>query len=370
VGARLSGADRELAFVGRIAPAEATLAGDAHAQASVALDALERALSARGLGLADLLRLRLFLADRGELPAVERALSARLGSERPATSVVELPASADTGSSRPRPAVSLDAVAAPGARADRRLAERSARLGPWVFLGAVSAREPTALFARVTELLAEQSAGLGDVVKVGLWLGFPMRDYGPLARVRAGLTATTGLLPASAGVQAGRAGLAGELIACEAIAYAPAHARPNASPAPGRPDAPSATPDLAAPASSQPPSPAPSRLASFYTDMRAAGGHVFTSGEVADGPGSAGEQAAETYARLRAHLAAADTSPAAVLHQTVFVRRAGGGEAVEEAARAFYGPGARPPTTLLTVADLGFAPGREVEIELIARTGG
>jgi enamine deaminase RidA (YjgF/YER057c/UK114 family) len=259
-------------------------------------------------------------------------------------SIVELPPS---NAVKPSVTVTLDAVAAAGAREGRRVGPHSVRFGPWVFLGAVPAADPRALFAQMDEHLREQGVRLRDVVKVDGWLTFPMADYGPLGEARSALISEAGLLPASAAVQVGRVGSGGERLAFEAIAFAPEdHDRESQHEA-------------------------ISRLADFYVDARAAGGYVFTSGEVPDGRGSPAEQAREIYERLRAHLAAHGATPADVLQQTVFVRAGKDAQSsaiVTEAARAFYGAGATPPpTTLLPVADFGFRPGCAVEIELIAR---
>ena len=189
-------------------------------------------------------------------------------------------------------------MAAPGARERRRLGPQSARLGPWVFLGAVPATDPRALFAQMEERLREQGARLCDVVKVGGWLTFTMSEYGRLGQTRSTLVAEAGLLPASAAVQVGRVGRGGERLAFEAIAFVPEDRADTAPPTPA----------------------ATSRLADFYLDARAAGGYVFTSGEVPDGRGSLAEQAREIYERLHAHLAAHGATPADVLQQTIFVR--------------------------------------------------
>jgi enamine deaminase RidA (YjgF/YER057c/UK114 family) len=157
-------------------------------------------------------------------------------------------------------------------------------------------------------------------------------------------------MPASAGVQVARVGAGEELLSLEAIAFAPEDRAENAR-GDGSP-------------------PQPSRLARFYADARAAGGYVFTSGEVPDGRGSVRAQAREVYERLRSHLAAHRASPADVIHQTVFVRRAGDGDAVAEAGRVFFGADTLPPTTLLSVADIGFHPGCGVEIQLVASADG
>ena len=377
----------ELIFIGQIAP-DPTVGEDVVAQARSALSRLTVALTEQGLALEDLLRLRLFVRDLDELPEIEDAIDACIDSQRPAVSVVELPGdSAERGV-----ALTLDAVAAPGACERRRLCPHSARFGPWVFLGAVTAPEPRrdllheqrilqesrALFAHVAELLQAQGAALRDVVKVGGWLTFPVRDYGPLGETRSALVRAAGLLPASAAVQVGRVGTGGEHLAFEAIAYAPEDrgrsavgespghvARDGRSGKDGRVGEAHTTHETT------------SRLADFYVDARAAGGYVFTSGEVPDGRGSAAQQTHEVYERLRAHLAGYGATPADVLQQTVFVRAAEDGEhsgaaadgvVVTEAARAFYGANTTlSPTTLLPVADFGFRPGCAVEIELMAR---
>jgi len=220
----------ELRFIGQIAP-DPSVGEEIVAQARSVLSRLTLALTDRGLALEDLLRLRLFVRDLDELPKIEAALDARVGSRRPALSIVELPGDP----AEPGVALTLDAVAAPGAGEQRRLLPHSARLGPWVFLGAVTAPDPRrelprerrillesrALFAHVEELLHEQGAKLCDIVKVGGWLTFPMRDYGQLGETRSALVGEAGLLPASAAVQVARVGREGELLAFEAIAYAP-----------------------------------------------------------------------------------------------------------------------------------------------------
>jgi enamine deaminase RidA (YjgF/YER057c/UK114 family) len=375
----------ELRFIGQIAP-DPTVGEDTVAQTRSVLSRLTVALTEQGLAPEDLLRLRLFLRDLDELPAIEEAIDSHLGEQGPAMSVVELPADA----LEPGVALTLDAVAAPDARELRRLRPQSVRFGPWVFLGAVTAPEPQsargdvprerhileesrALFAHVEERLREQGARLHDIVKVGGWLTFPMGDYGPLGQTRSALVGEAGLLPASAAVQVGRVGRGDERLAFEAIASVPEdHSRDAGGEDPGTRGAEDQRADAAHPAHE-----ATSRLADFYVDARAAGGYVFTSGEVPDGRGSPAEQAREVYERLRAHLAAHGATPADVLQQTVFVRAEDGerseatadGEAVSEAARAFYGANATlPPTTLLSVADFGFRPGCAVEIELVAAT--
>jgi enamine deaminase RidA (YjgF/YER057c/UK114 family) len=355
----------ELVFVGQVAP-HADAAGNPVAeQTRSAFSRLGAALAERGLSLDDLLRLRLFVASLDDLPAIERAMSTEGKRQWPAVSVVELPA----GSSGL--AVTLDAVAAPGAREHRRLAPHSARLGPWVFLGAVpgiAARRgilgrrrvrdaSRASFARMEELLRAQDAELRDVVKVGGWLTFAMHDYGPLGDVRDALVADTGLFPASAAVQVGRVQADGALLGFEAIAFAP---EDTAERARWR-------------AASLPP---PSPLAPYYASARSVGGYVFTCGEVPTGTATAGSpagferQAGEVYERLGADLAAHGASPANVLHQTVFVRHLRDRDAAADAARAFFDNDIQPPTTLLGVADIGFHCGCDVEIELVAAADG
>ena len=386
----------ELRFIGQIAP-DPAVGEDVAAQARSALSGLTAALAKQGLALEDLLRLRLFVRDLDELLEIEAAVDARLGAQRPAVSIVELPADA----TEPGVALTLDAVAAPGACQQRRLLPHSARFGPWVFVGATAApagqrsscspadeeqdrdsrgqrlgEESRAVFAHIHELLRGQGAELRDIVKVGGWLTFPMDDYGPLGETRSALVGEAGLLPASAAVQVRRVGSRDERVAFEAIAFAPEDRRRDAGgEAPGECGAKDGSTDDAHSAVE-----ATSRLADFYVDARAAGGYVFTSGEVPDGRGSPTEQAHEVYERLRAHLAAHGATPGDVLQQTVFVRAAEDGErsdavadgaVVSAAARAFFGPNTiLPPTTLLPVADFGFRPGCDVEIELIAASDG
>jgi enamine deaminase RidA (YjgF/YER057c/UK114 family) len=355
-------------FVGQIAPDAAALGNPVARQAETALSRLERTLAARELSLEDLLRLRLFVRDLDDLPAIERAIDSSGPTEWPAVSIVELPTASASGV-----AVTLDAVAAPGAREQRRLGPHSARLGPWVFLGAVPGiaaprgilggrrvhEESRTLFARMEELLREQDTELRDVVKVGGWLTFPIRrsDYQPLGDVRDALVAEAGLFPASAAVQVGRVHADGALLAFEAIAFAPEDPVER---------------ERWRAASLPPPSP----LAPYYASARSAGGYVFTCGEVptgttgSDPPATVETQAGEVYERLGADLAAHGASPANVLHQTVFVRHLRDRNAVADAARMFFGNDVQPPTTLLAAADIGFHPGCDVEIELVAAADG
>ncbi|HEV3319169.1 MAG TPA: Rid family hydrolase [Solirubrobacteraceae bacterium] len=393
----------ELVFIGQIAP-ERTAGADVATQARSALSRLTVALAERGLGLEDLLRLRLFVGDLGDLPAIERAIDSSGPTEWPAVSVIELPA--DSTPKVPLGvAVTLDAVAAPGAREQRRVVPpepggrgaraglrgppRSVRLGPWVFVGATTASagearssSPSgrpdgadsaarriigegsrAVFARIEKLLRAQGAEPRDVVSVGGWLTFPVRrsDYRPLGDVREALLAETGLFPASAAVRVGRVRTDDCLLAFEAIAFAP---EDQAERERWR-------------AASLPP---PSLLAPYYASARSAGGYVFTCGEVPvntrapdpDRPVAVETQAEEVYTSLRSHLAAHGAGPADVVHQTVFVRHPCDQDAVADAARKFYGADTLPPppTTLLSVADIGFHSGCDVEVELVAAADG
>jgi enamine deaminase RidA (YjgF/YER057c/UK114 family) len=382
----------ELVFIGQIAP-EPTVGEDVAAQAQSVLSRLTVALAERGLVLEDLLRLRLFVRDLDDLSTIERAMDRGVTTEWPAVSVVEPAAGSPPGA-----ALTLDAVAALGAHEQRQVKRPSepgdgevraglgsppcsVRLGPWVFVGATAAsvvhgaspspdvtysmtrrigEESRAVFAHMAELLRIQSAELRDVVSVGGWLTFPVRQshYRPLGDVRKALLAEAGLFPASAAVQVGRLQPNGALLAFEAIALAPQD--------------PAERERWRAAAL-----PAPSSLAPYYASARSAGGYVFTCGEVPAGtsgpdrPVAPETQAREVYERLRADLAAHGTSPAGVLQQTVFVRGARDGMVVAEAAREFYGAETPPPpTTLLRVADIGFHPGCDVEIELVAASDG
>jgi enamine deaminase RidA (YjgF/YER057c/UK114 family) len=390
----------QLVFLGQLSAGGAKSephATDAHGsvaeQIHVLLWRLGATLVEHELTFDDLLRLRLFVGDMDELPAIAQAMSLE-EVQWPAVSVIELPA---PGRGE-RAVLTLDAVAAPGAHAQRRLRHaaaldqsgnssemtvfhRSARFGPWVFLSAISAvnggrpsahrRSPPHIaprrvheesrmsFARMEELLREQDAELRDVVKVGGWLTFPIRrpDYQPLGDVRDALVAEAGLFPASAAIQVGRVNADGALLAFEAIAFAPEDPVER---------------ERWRAASLPPPSP----LAPYYASARSAGSYVFTCGEVptgtsgADRPAPVETQAGEVYERLGADLAAHGASSANVLHQTVFVRHLRDRDAVADAARAFFGNDVQPPTTLLAAADIGFHSGCDVEIELVAAADG
>lgn len=386
----------ELLFIRQIAP-DRTSGEDVAAQARSVSSQLITALAEHGLVPEDLLRLRLFVRDLDDLSTIERAVDRDGTTEWPAVSVVELPADSSPGA-----ALTLDAVAALGAHEQRQVMcapapgtrevrgglgspPRSVRLGPWVFVGAIAAstgrevaslapgaqgaansvtrrigEESRAVFTHMAELLRIQGAELRDVVSVGGWLTFPVRrsDYQPLGEVRRALLTEAGLFPASAAVQVGRVQPDGALLAFEAIAFAPEdpaeHERWRAVALP-----------------------APSPLAPYYASARSAGGHVFTCGEVPTGtvdlsrPAAVTTQAAEVYERLGADLAAHGASPADVLHQTAFVRHSHDRDAIADAGRAFFGENALlPPTTLLTATDIGFHPGCDVEIEMVAAADG
>jgi enamine deaminase RidA (YjgF/YER057c/UK114 family) len=236
-------------------------------------------------------------------------------------------------------------------------------------------------------LLRAADASLGDVVKVGGWLTFPMGGYGPLGEVRSRLLTRHGLLPASGAVQVGR--VSGEdepLLSFEAIAFAPrggsgskdgpgaargpdgAHG-PGAARRPGAAHGPDAKHGPDAEQRELPPWPSglakPSPLAAYYATAREAGGYVFTCGEIPRVRAGARQQADDVYEQLGSHLGEHGASPSDVVHQTVFVRSREDIPVLKSAASAFCG--ARTPTTFIPAADMGFRPGVDVEIELIAR---
>ncbi len=62
--------------------------GDPGAQAVAALDLIERSLDEAGFALADVVRTRMFVADRASLAPVLAAHGARFGDVRPAATVV------------------------------------------------------------------------------------------------------------------------------------------------------------------------------------------------------------------------------------------------------------------------------------------
>jgi enamine deaminase RidA (YjgF/YER057c/UK114 family) len=280
-------------------------------------------------------------------------------------------------------ALSLDAIAAPEAGLKREPVEErgrpmAVRYGPWVFVGAVTGESPRALaraqrieaqseslFARTERLLDAAGARLGDIVKVEGWLTFPMSEYGPLGEVRSRLLARHGLLPASAAVQVRRvAGPDEPLLSFEAIAFAPKGA-PRSSHASGA--ARSLRPAEATPGrGTSMDRPRRSPLAAYYATARRAAGYVFTCGEIPRVRSSARRQADDVYGQLRSYLDEHGAGPSDVVHQTVFLRNESDLPAVKAAERAFRG--SRIPTTVLPATDMGFRPGVDVEIELIAET--
>jgi enamine deaminase RidA (YjgF/YER057c/UK114 family) len=373
----------ELFFLGQIGAG-----GDARAT----LERLDRELEQCGLRPADLLRLRIFVTNLDTEAEIERALEELLPRQSwPALTIVELP----PGAGGPRDALSLDAIAAPeahlaqqpiGAMArcrseahrgdEERGRPEAVRYGPWVFVGAVAGENSYApslprrieaqsesLFARMERLLHAADAGLGDVIKVGGWLTFPMSGYVPLGEVRSRLVARHGLLPASGAVQVGR--VAGEdepLLSFEAIAFAP-QGETDAKDGPGAARRPGAEQRELSPWPSGLAKPSP--LAAYYATARESGGYVFTCGEIPRVRAGTRQQADDVYEQLGSHLREHGASPSDVVHQTVFVRSRGDIPAVKSAASAFCG--SRTPTTFIPAADMGFRPGVDVEIELIAR---
>ncbi len=63
----------------------------AHAQAGVAIDIIERALGEAGATLRDVVRVRAYVPDRADVPAVSAVLKKRLGAARPANTTVCAP---------------------------------------------------------------------------------------------------------------------------------------------------------------------------------------------------------------------------------------------------------------------------------------
>jgi enamine deaminase RidA (YjgF/YER057c/UK114 family) len=111
----------------------------------------------------------------------------------------------------------------------------------------------------------------------------------------------------------------------------------------------------------------PSPLAAYYATARCAGGYVFTCGEI---PRTsigicATDQVTDVYEQLTSHLREHGASPSDIVHQTVFVRNSQDITVVRAAAGSICS--SPLPTTLITAADMGFLPGVDVEIKLIAK---
>lgn len=344
-----------------------------------AVEQLPGELARRELGLEDLLRLRLFAADRADLVAMVGELDRLLPRPQwPALSVVEL--AADHAAS---PA--LDAIAATRAHQTRiavhtdtrlapvhaREAPEAMRFGPWLFVGSISASsspgfslperieaQSRELFRRIELLLRAGGTELRHVVKVGGWLSFSMADYAPLGNVRGELLERAGLLPASAAVQAGPIfELAAEeqavdsnpvapLLSFEAIAFVP-HRMPSEPP----------RPELA-PA-------VPSPLAPYYASARRAGDYVFTCGEIPRKSAPVDEEVRDVCEQLHVHLAEHGALPQDVVQQTVFVRHSEDTPIVERELAAWLRTD-RVATTVVPAIDMGFRPGVNVEVEMVA----
>jgi 2-iminobutanoate/2-iminopropanoate deaminase len=368
----------ELVFLGQIGR---------HKHARATLERLGQALAQQDLRLEDLLRLRIFVADLNAEPEIEQALEKLLPRHRwPAITLVEMPACARS----PRGALSFDAIASGdphlsrqpiGSLEPRRGEEQrrpaAVRYGPWVFVGAVVGEsqhrhpllqriesESQSLFARMERLLHTAGASLADVVKVGGWLTFPMSGYEPLGEVRSELLAQ-GLMPASAAVQMGRLPGAGKpLLSFEAIAFAPVGEAASSEDS----DAGCAIPiaKRSKPLHRLSDLTRPSSLAAYYATARRAGDYVFTCGEIPRSRASVGEQASDVYEQLSSHLQEHGASPSDTVHQTVFVRNRKDISALKAAIRPFCD--SQIPATVIPAADMGFRPGVDVEIELIAES--
>ena len=62
--------------------------GDAYAQTLVAIGVIERALAEAGMGLEDVVRTRMYLANGADVDAVGRAHGERFGEIRPAATMI------------------------------------------------------------------------------------------------------------------------------------------------------------------------------------------------------------------------------------------------------------------------------------------
>jgi enamine deaminase RidA (YjgF/YER057c/UK114 family) len=333
-----------------------------------ALEGLVRQLEQRGSRAEDLLRLRAFVASSARASTFVSELEQVLPRERwPALTVV-VQASTDvqargdnehapTGGEAARDGEqaaaiegeAVDAVVAAQAGGRRILGEGVVRFGDWVFVGAVDGEgagiesQARSVFERMQAALAQAGTELREVVKVGGWLGFAMSEYEPLGRVRNELLAQSGLLPASSAVQVQTPCPrdASRLLAFEAVAFTAEepHTRGRASP-----------------------------LASFYATARSADGYVFTCGEIPRAREHVEEQLLDVYEQLAEHLSEHEATLASTLAQTIYVRSGHDPRAVASEARSLLAP-TEPSTTIVTVADMGFRPGVDVEVELIAQTG-
>jgi enamine deaminase RidA (YjgF/YER057c/UK114 family) len=369
-----------------------------------ALAGLVGALEERGLSVRDLLRVRAFVTTGARagtfLGELERILPRP---EWPALTVVQVPAGGRTEAldaiAAPRAcgrveaealdaitapqacgrrveAEVLGAIAAPQACGRRVVADGTVRLGDWVFVGAVGGEgerielQARSVFERMRASLAAAGARLDDVVKVGGWLTFPMADYAPLARVRGELV-KDGLLPASSAVQvsmihpvatAGHADASGTEARPSQIALDPEGHRPLLS-----------FEAIAFTGGEGRGSGRVSPLAPYYATARSAGGYVFTCGEIPRRRAPVEAQLRDVYGQLDDHLKEHGATLGGTLAQTLYVRsghdqQATAREAAVSEAAALLAP-APARTTVLSVTDLGFRQGVDVEVELIAQTG-
>jgi len=87
----------ERIFVSGTAPTwpDGTVDGDPGVQAQRCFEIIERALVEGGGGLADVVRVRVYLVDAGDFEAIAAVLGARLGTVRPANTTVVVAALLD-----------------------------------------------------------------------------------------------------------------------------------------------------------------------------------------------------------------------------------------------------------------------------------